>query len=585
MVPTTLPTGFVETPVVAGLAAPSAMEFAPDGRLFVLEQAGNVKLVRGDGTTWTALHLNVDSNGERGLLGIAFDPRYAANHYVYLYYTNPNGGGAAYASGVHNQLSRFTVNDANFRQPTLGHEAPILDWNSLSGATNHNGGAIHFGSDGKLYADAGDNLQTFTQGSATYRVSQTLGNLLGKQLRIDVAAFNGGVATRDDPAVGHLIPADNPFVGTATGVNQLIYALGLRNPYTFAVQPGTGTIFINDVGEGTWEEVDKSVAGANFGWSGGNTDGFGQAPPGPGTYRDPVLAYNHSGGPAGGGAAIVGGTFYDPATSQFPASFVGKYFYEDLAFGWIRVLDPAHPGTAANPDTSSGFATGTPGSLRDLKVDAAGNLYYLSGNGGLVEKISYGSPAPPTLDAGFEASYAGPAGAGKSYAYRPSGSAWSYTGTAGVSANGSGFTSGNPAAPQGTQVALLQRTGAISQAVAGWQAGSYRLSFLAAQRGNYQQGGYQDFDVLVDGAVVATVRPSDATYRSYSTATFAVAGSGTHTVTFRGRDTAGGDNTALIDAVALTRVSSTQPPAAGSEAQRARCPPAWPTDTRTSRSP
>jgi glucose/arabinose dehydrogenase len=393
---TTLLPNFIETPVVSGLTAPTAMEFAPDGRLFVLEEGGNVKLVHGDGTTWTALHLNVDSSGERGLLGIAFDPAFSTNHFVYLYYTNPNSGGASWATGTHNQLSRFTVNDANPQQPTFTNEAPILDWNTLS-ATVHNGGAIHFGADGMLYADAGDNLQTFTQGANSYRVSQTLSNLLGKQLRINVAAFNSGSATRDDTTVGHLIPPDNPFVGTATGINQLIYVLGLRNPYTFAVQPGTGTIFINDVGENTWEEINQSVAGANDGWSGGNTDGFGQTPPGPGTYHDPLMAYNHSGGPAGGGTAIVGGAFYSPATAQFPTSYAGKYFYGDLS-GWIRVFDPANPGSAANPDTSAAFASSISGGMRDILVSSAGYLYYLSG-AGAINKISYVGPAATYLSA------------------------------------------------------------------------------------------------------------------------------------------------------------------------------------------
>jgi glucose/arabinose dehydrogenase len=391
LTPTTLPAGFVETNVVAGLVAPTAMEFAPDGRLFVLEQGGNVKLVHGDGTIWTALHLNVDSQGERGLLGIAFDPHFAVNHFAYLYYTNPNPGAAPWATGEHNQLSRFTVDDSDPQHPVFTAEAPILDWNNLSTASNHNGGAIHFGRDGMLYADAGDNVQSFTRRGHTYRVSQTLADLLGKQLRIDVGSFNRGVATRDDTRVGHLIPAHNPFVGKASGINQLIYVLGLRNPFTFAVQPGTGRIFINDVGEVTWEEIDRAVAGSNYGWSGGNTDGFGQSPPGPGVYRNPLLAYNHTGGPAGGGCAIVGGTFYDPATPQFPAGYRGKYFYEDLCGGWIRVFNPARPGSARNPDRSTAFAAGTPGSLRDLKVDAAGNLYYLSGTG-VINRISYQGP-------------------------------------------------------------------------------------------------------------------------------------------------------------------------------------------------
>jgi glucose/arabinose dehydrogenase len=440
LAPTTLPAGFTEATVASGFNGPTAMEFAPDGRLFVLEQGGNVKLVQSGGTTVTALHLNVDSAGERGLLGIAFDPAFAADKFVYLYYTNPNAGGAAWAAGEHNQLSRFTVDDTNPQQPVFTSEAPILDWNSLSSATNHNGGAIHFGLDGMLYADAGDNAQTFTGPDGhTYRVSQTLGNLLGKQLRIDVAKFNSGAATRDDTTVGHLIPADNPFVGTATGINQLVYALGLRNPYTFAVQPGTGTIFVNDVGENTWEEIDQSTAGGNYGWSGGATDGFGHPPPvfAAGTYHDPLLAYNHSGGPAGGGIAIVGGTFYNPATAQFPASYVGKYFYEDLGAGWIRVFDPADPGSPATPDTSTGFATGTPGGLRDLKVDAVGNLYYLSGGDGTVRRISYqapqitGQPADQTVTAGQPATFSA-AASGPSLTYQWQhlvGTTWTTVGT------------------------------------------------------------------------------------------------------------------------------------------------------------
>jgi glucose/arabinose dehydrogenase len=407
LTPTNLPPGFTETNLVSGLDSPTAMEFAPDGRLFVLEQTGDVNLIRGDGTTWTALHLDVDSAGERGLLGIAFDPDFADNHFVYLYYTNPGPGGAPWATGEHNQLSRFTVDDTDPLSPTFTNEAPILDWDNLSAATNHNGGAIHFGLDGMLYADAGDNVQTFVGPDGnTYRVSQTLDNLLGKQLRINVSAFNAGVATRDDTTVGDLIPADNPFVGTATGIDQLIYALGLRNPYTFAVEPVTGTILINDVGENTWEEIDQSVAGGNYGWSGGDTDGFGHPPPdfAPGTYQEPLLAYSHAGPP--GGIAIVGGTFYDPPTVQFPADYVGKYFYSDLGGSWIRVFDPANPGSPANPDTSSPFADGTPGSMIDLKVDAAGNLYYLvrGPEGGAVYEISFtGGPSATARNGRFVA--------------------------------------------------------------------------------------------------------------------------------------------------------------------------------------
>src|SRR5205823_6118401 len=113
----------------------------------------------------------------------------------------------------------------------------------LSAATNHNGGATHFGPDGKLWIAVGEN--------ANGANSQTLTNLLGKMLRIN----SDGT-----------IPTDNPFYNTATGQNRAIWALGLRNPYTFTFQPGTGRMHINDVGQNTWEEIDVGVAGANYGW-------------------------------------------------------------------------------------------------------------------------------------------------------------------------------------------------------------------------------------------------------------------------------------------------------------------------------
>lgn len=388
---TALPPGFTETAIVSGLSAPTNMTFAPDGRLFVLEQGGAVKLLHSDGTTFTALQLTVDHSGERGLLGIAFDPNYASNHFVYLYFTNPNAGGTA--TGVHNQLDRFTVNDTDPQHPTFGGDTPILDLNNLSSATNHNGGGIHFGLDGMLYVGVGENANSAN--------SQTLGNLLGKLLRINVAGFTG---VRDDTTVGHIIPSDNPFIGTATGINQLIYALGLRNPFTFAVQPGTGTIFINDVGQSSWEEIDQAVAGANYGWP--FSEGFkksGDQNTTIGTYHDPLMAYDHS-----IGDAIVGGVFYNPPTHQFPSKYVGKYFFEDLNGGWIHSYNPAKHGTLANPDVSTPFATGDANNTVAMLVDAAGSLYYLSG-GGQVLRISFQMPSvqPPrqTVTAGGSATF------------------------------------------------------------------------------------------------------------------------------------------------------------------------------------
>ena len=140
-------------------------------------------------------------------------------------------------------------------------------------------------------------------------------------------------------------------------------------------------------------------------------------------------------------------------------------------------------------------------------------------------------------------------GAGQ-FQYRPTGSPWTFSGSAGISGNNSGFTSGNPPAPEGAQVAFLQGTGSFSQTVTGWAAGSYALTFDAAQRGNHQ-ASQQDFKVLVDGVVVGTFTPSGTSYQAYTTAAFTVT-AGSHTITFQGLDSAGGDNTAFVDQVAIS---------------------------------
>ena len=159
------------------------------------------------------------------------------------------------------------------------------------------------------------------------------------------------------------------------------------------------------------------------------------------------------------------------------------------------------------------------------------------------------APAPSGLpdlgDSGFESLFVGPIG----YAYDPLGSAWAFTSYAGVTANASGFTAGNPNAPQGAQAAFLQETGSFSQTVDGWAAGSYALSFQAARRGNYGTQ-LEDFQILVDGLVVGTFQPNSSGYQAYRTARFTVS-AGRHTIRFVGLNTAGGDNTAFIDAVTI----------------------------------
>jgi glucose/arabinose dehydrogenase len=344
----TLPSGFSETLITNGLSNPTAFEIAPDGRIFVCQQGGQLRVIKSGTLLATPfVSLTVDATGERGLLGLAFDPNFATNNFLYVYYTVPG-------SPSHNRVSRFTAN-GDVAAP--GSELPILNLDNLSSASNHNGGAIHFGSDGKLYIAVGENANPAN--------SQTLANLLGKILRIN---------TDGTP------PSDNPFFNT-TGARKEIWALGLRNPFTFAFQPGSGRMFINDVGEVTWEEINDGIAGSNYGW---NLCEGACSPPNA-NFRDPLFQYAH-GSTSTTGCAIVGGGFYNPTTVQFPASFVGKYFFADLCTGWMRLFDPA-------TKQASDFASGI-NSPVDIKIANDGSLYYLARGVSSVFRVQFNGTPP-----------------------------------------------------------------------------------------------------------------------------------------------------------------------------------------------
>jgi glucose/arabinose dehydrogenase len=345
----TLPSGFTETGLTGTLSNPTAMTMAPDGRLFVCLQGGSLRVVKNGALLTTPfLTLSVNSSGERGLLGVAIDPDFATNSFIYVYYTTST-------SPVHNRISRFT---ANGDVAVPGSGVVIMDLETLSSATNHNGGAIHFGPDGKLYVAVGEN--------ANAPNSQTLANRLGKILRLNPDGS---------------IPTDNPFFNVATGVNRSIWALGLRNPFTFTFQRGSGRMFINDVGQSTWEEIDEGIAGANYGWP--TTEGPTTDP----DFVSPPFSYPHSGGSITG-CAITGGAFYNPVTATFPSAYVGKYFFVDFCSGWIKRFDPA---SGAVADFASGIVSPV-----DLLVSNAGDLYYLARNAGLF-RVRYTANQTPAI--------------------------------------------------------------------------------------------------------------------------------------------------------------------------------------------
>jgi glucose/arabinose dehydrogenase len=234
-----LPQGFNKDEAwISGLTSATAMAQAPDGRIFVAEQGGTIRIVKNNALLPTPfLQLGVDSTGERGVIGIALHPDFANNAFVFVHYTTG-------VAPIHNRISRFTVNGNNPDLVSVNSEVFIADLPALSTATNHNGGAIHFGTDGKLYVGVGDNANT--------ALSQDLISPLGKLLRFNIDGS---------------IPSDNPICNTAGQQRCAIWAYGLRNPFTFAVQPVSGRIHINDVGQNTWEEVNLGAAGANYGWS------------------------------------------------------------------------------------------------------------------------------------------------------------------------------------------------------------------------------------------------------------------------------------------------------------------------------
>jgi glucose/arabinose dehydrogenase len=340
-----LPRGFVQSVVARRLSEPSGMVAVPDGRLFVLQQTGAVRIIQNGKLLPTPLlTVTTDSRVERGLIGITVDPNFLANHYIYVMYTVPG-------SPAHNRVSRFTVSG---NTASLASEVPLLDLPGLDDG-HHNGGSLQVGADGKLYVAVGENNHPAN--------AQSLTTPLGKILRINADGT---------------IPTDNPFYDQTTGINRAIWAIGLRNPFSTAVQPGTGLYYINDTGEDTWEKIDKGVAGANYGWP------FTENASGSPVFANPLFVYSH-GRNDRNGAAITAGVFYNPLRVQFPTAYLGRYFFGDIK-GWVKVYNPANGAV-------SSFANNLPTVLDALVVDQSGSLYILSrGNGintGILLRIQF----------------------------------------------------------------------------------------------------------------------------------------------------------------------------------------------------
>jgi glucose/arabinose dehydrogenase len=336
--------------VASGLSFPLYLT-APDGdsRLFIVEKGGTIRVVTGGALLplpFLDISAQVSTGGEQGLLGLAFHPQYAVNGRFVVHYTDAAGD---------TQVSEFRVSD-NPDVADAASEVSILEHDQPF--PNHNGGQVLFGPDGYLYIMLGDGGSADDPGGR----GQSLADLLGSILRID--PLDGG---------GYAVPPDNPFVSTA-GARPEIWSYGLRNPWRVAFDPATNDLYIADVGQTRWEEVnvaDGAGRGLNFGWN---------IMEGPECFQDascdqdglalPVLSYDH-----GEGCSITGGFVYRGAA--IPA-LQGHYFYSDFCQGWVRSFRLEN-GSVVDQIQWPTLAPG--GNVPSFGRDAAGEMYVMDTDG------------------------------------------------------------------------------------------------------------------------------------------------------------------------------------------------------------
>jgi glucose/arabinose dehydrogenase len=336
--------------VATGLTRPTYLTApAGDPRLFVVEQGGLVRIIENGvmrATPFLDLSARTTAAGERGLLSLAFSPQYATNGFFFVYFTEAGTGDIL--------VERYHVSgDANVAEPA---GTPVLRIDHRANS-NHNGGLLLFGADGMLYLGTGDGGGAGDPGGN----GQSLSSLLGKLLRIDVSALP------------YTIPAGNPFAGQQ-GRRGEIWAYGLRNPWRYAFDPASDELYVADVGQDEWEEINvqpRTSAGLNYGWN--VMEGSHCYSPSTNCTQAgltlPLLEYDHS-----QGCSITGGFVY--RGTQLP-ELAGHYFYGDLCAGWIRTFRYA-AGAATEQRDWGAFGVG---SIFSFGQDGAGELYVLTGTG------------------------------------------------------------------------------------------------------------------------------------------------------------------------------------------------------------
>jgi glucose/arabinose dehydrogenase len=453
----TVPSGFQVSTVASGLNLPTTFAFAPDGRIFVAEKSGAIREIKNGVLQATPVVRLTDVNdyGDRGIEGIALDPNFAQNGYLYIAYTYENTPGQNYSGPKTGRIVRLTVQGdtasltskvvllgsvgGDAAHPSCMNFATTSDC-IASDSNTHSMGALRFGPDGKLYASLGD-------GAGYLSVDP---EALGSQ---DVHWLGGKLIRINTDGTG---PSDNPFYDGNPNDNQSkVWGLGDRNMYRFTFRPSDNKLFLGAVGWATWESIYIGTKGANYGWpclEGYAVTSYNCTPVSTPTY--PIYVFDHH----TGSASVIGGAF----PSAYPAAYAGNYFFGDYSNDLIKRM-------TLNPDDTTNTVTDfitNAGGPTDIQVGPDGNLWYTAINVGELRKLIYSTGNQPPVAQVSAAPTQGSApltvnfsGANSS---DPDGDALTYSWNFGDGTTGSGATVSHSYTTNGSYTATLTVTDTAS---------------------------------------------------------------------------------------------------------------------------